>query len=620
MTWTQNYDPLGNRLLSTVIAAVPVVVLLASIAFLKIRIHFAALIGLAVALVVAVAVFQMPPAAAAATTIYGAAYGLFPIGWIILNLIFLYRLTVEKGLFVVLRNSLAALAPDPRIQLILVAFSFGAFFEGAAGFGTPVAVTAAILMQLGFKPLAASGLSLIANTAPVAFGALGTPILALSAVTGLDVKALSAMAGRQLPFFSLLVPFWVVWTFAGFRGMLGVWPAALVAGVAFAVPQCLVANLHGPWLVDIVASLSSMLAVFGLLKCWRPKELMPRPDAVRAASSSTSSPREERSGRGPRRGETNKNAPPLPSPLLHPMEEREQSRSFMQPLDANEIPAVATPAQPGHTAGEVRRAWVPWLLLSLLVFIWGIPQVKNFFNGEYRIQTPVAAIYLNARFTAPQIAVARLHNVVLRAPPVAPVNAPPEKAIFVLNWLSATGTGILAAAVLAGWWMGFSTGQLARNYARTLHLVRFSLITIAAMLALGYVTRYSGADATLGLALAKTGVLYPFFGTLLGWLGVALTGSDTASNVLFGSLQRITAEQTGLSPVLMAAANSSGGVMGKMVDAQSIVVASTATNWYGHEGEILRYVFFHSLALASLVGILVLLQAYAAPFTSLVVK
>ena len=292
----------------------------------------------------------------------------------------------------------------------------------------------------------------------------------------------------------------------------------------------------------------------------------------------------------------------------------------MQPWDADEIPAVATPPQPGHTTSEVRRAWIPWLLLSLLVFIWGIPQVKNFFNGEYRIQTPAAAIHLNARFTAPQIPVARLHNVVLRAPPVAPANAPPEKAVFVLNWLSATGTGILAAAVLAGWWMGFSTGQLARHYGRTLHLVRFSLITIAAMLALGYVTRYSGADATLGLALAKTGVLYPFFGTLLGWLGVALTGSDTASNVLFGSLQKITAEQTGLSPVLMAAANSCGGVMGKMVDAQSIVVASTATNWYGHEGEILRYVFFHSLALAALVGILVLLQAYAAPFTSLVVK
>src|SRR6266478_6944741 len=341
--WLQTYDPLHSPLLSTLVAALPVIVLLGSIALLKIRIHLSALLGLAVALAIALCVYRMPFSAASATAVFGAAYGLFPIGWIILNLIFLYLLTVRSGLFEVLRGSLSRLAPDPRVQVILIAFSFGAFFEGAAGFGTPVAVTAAILMQLGFKPLAASGLSLIANTAPVAFGALGTPILALSAVTGLDVKALSAMAGRQLPFFSLLVPFWVVWTFAGFRGMLGVWPAALVAGVAFAVPQCLVANLHGPWLVDIVASLCSMLAVFGLLKCWRPKELMPRPDADGAASSSPSSPREERAGRGPSRGETNKNAPPLPSPLLHPMEEREQSRSFMQPLDADGLPAVATP-------------------------------------------------------------------------------------------------------------------------------------------------------------------------------------------------------------------------------------------------------------------------------------
>src|SRR6266700_1641014 len=295
--WQQDYDPLRNPVLSTMVAALPVVVLLGSIAILRIRIHFSALLGLAVALGIAFFIYGMPMKAAAAATVYGAAYGVLPIGWIILNLIFLYQLTVKAGLFEVLRTSLSRLAPDPRVQVILIAFCFGAFFEGAAGFGTPVAVTAAILIQLGFKPLAASGLSLIANTAPVAFGALGTPILALSAVTGLDVKALSAMAGRQLPFFSLLVPFWVVWTFAGFRGMLGVWPAALVAGVAFAVPQCLVANLHGPWLVDIVASLCSMLAVFGLLKCWRPKELMPRPDADRAASSYSSSPREERVGR-----------------------------------------------------------------------------------------------------------------------------------------------------------------------------------------------------------------------------------------------------------------------------------------------------------------------------------
>ncbi|HMC28313.1 MAG TPA: L-lactate permease [Verrucomicrobiae bacterium] len=554
MSWLQNYDPLHNFVLSTIVAALPVVVLLSAIALFHLRIHFAALLGLAVALLIAVFVYGMPARAAASATVYGGCYGLFPIGWIILNLIFLYQLTVEKGLFDILRRSLASIAPDPRIQVILVAFSFGAFFEGAAGFGTPVAVTAAVLIQLGFKPLAASGLSLIANTAPVAFGALGTPILALKGVTGIDEITLSKMVGRQLPFFSMLVPFWVVWAMSGFRGMLGIWPAALTAGVCFAAPQFLVSNFHGPWLVDIVASLCSMAGLVVLLRFWRPQES---------------------AGAG---------VVPVESPI-------------------SDAPcSSATVAV--HTRRDLQKAWVPWLLLSAMVFIWGIPQFKTVLN----------------RISSFKFAIPDLHNLVIRAPPVAPPGAPPEEAIFTLNWLSATGTGILVAAILSGLVMGFGLGQLMQRYFKTVHLVRFSLLTIAAMLALGYVTRYSGTDATLGLALAKTGALYPFFGTLLGWLGVALTGSDTASNVLFGSLQKITAERTHVSPILMAAANSSGGVMGKMVDAQSIVVASTATNWYGHEGDILRYVFFHSIALACLVGILVYLQAYVPPFTSLVVK
>ena len=548
MEWLQNYNPLGNAWLSTIVAALPIVVLLGLIAILEIRIHLAALIGLAVALVIATAVYGMPGQTAAATTIFGAAYGLFPIGWIILNLIFLYQLTVKKGLFAILRSNLAGLAPDPRVQVILIAFSFGAFFEGAAGFGTPVAVTAAILIQLGFKPLAASGLSLIANTAPVAFGALGTPIIALSGVTGIDAETLGAMAGRQLPFFSVIVPFWVVAAFAGLRGMLEVWPAALVAGVAFAVPQFLVSNLHGPWLVDIVASITSIAALLVLLKFWRPKTIWK--------------------------------------------------------LEAAPANGIGPGAKQEHYSREqIFAAWVPWVLLSVLVFIWGLPQVKAFFND-------LSQLKLN---------VPNLHNVVQRVPPVAPRQTP-EGAVFVFNWLSATGTGILVASIIAGFIMRFSTRELVRTYFQTIYHIRFSLITIAAMLALGYVTKYSGTDATLGLALAKTGGFYPFFGTLLGWLGVALTGSDTASNVLFGSLQKITAEQTGVSPVLMCAANSSGGVMGKMVDAQSIVVASTATNYYGKEGEILRYVFFHSIVLAALVGILVTLQAYVPPFTSMVVK
>ena len=531
---------------STLLAAVPVVVLLGALGLFHMRAHVAALMGLVSALCVAVGAFGMPVGLAFATAGYGAAYGLFPIGWIILNVLFLYQLTQQRGLFTVLRESITSITRDRRLQLLLVAFCFGAFFEGASGFGTPVAVTGAILMGLGFSPLLASGLSLIANTAPVAFGALGTPIIALQTVTGLDLLELSAMAGRQLPFFSVIVPFWLVWAFAGLRGTLGVWPAVLVAGVSFAVPQFLISNLHGPWLVDVISSVISMGAVALFLRFWQPRE---------------------------RWGMAGVEAPP-PDEAGH-----------------------------GHARREVLRAWMPWMILSVVVFIWGLPQTKAFLDG----------ISL-ARFPVPG-----LHNVVQRVPPVV-ARPTAEPAVYNLNWLSATGSGILVAALAGAVVMGYRPREMARVYFETLKMVRHSLLTIAAMLALGFTTRYSGLDATLGLAFARTGVLYPFFGTLLGWLGVALTGSDTSSNVLFGSLQRITAEQLGLSPTLMAAANSTGGVMGKMVDAQSIVVASTATRWYGHEGEILRYVFLHSLALACLMGLLVTLQAYVWPFTALVVR
>ncbi len=544
--WPQNYDPLHNAFLSTLIAACPVVVLLSSIALLRIRIHFAALLGLGVALAVALAAYRMPGSAAAATTAFGAAFGLFPIGWIILNVIFLYQLTVKGGWFEVMRDSLARVAPDPRVQVILIAFSFGAFIEGMAGFGAPVAITGAILIQLGFKPLHASGLALIANTAPVAFGSLGIPITTLEQVTGLDALKVSAMVGRQLPFFSVLVPFWVVAAFCGWRGMLGVWPAALVAGVAFAVPQFLVSNFHGPWLVDTISGACSMAALVRLLRVWRPK----------------------------------------------PMTEANESAS----------PAAAAPTRSAQP-GMVLRAWSPWAILTVCILIWGLPPCKSRLDG-----------IANLKFQVPA-----LHNLVQRVPPVAPADAKPEAAEFKLNLLSATGTGILLAAVIAGFTMGYNPRSLARVYLETLWRIRYSLLTISAMLAIGNVTKYSGTDATLGLALAHTGFLYPFFGTLLGWLGVALTGSDTASNVLFGSLQKITAQQAQISPILMAAANSSGGVMGKMIDAQSIVVASTATGWYGHEGSILRYVFFHSIALATLMGVLVFLQAYCPPFTRLIV-
>jgi lactate permease len=578
--WLQNYDPLHNPVLSTVLAALPVVVLLGSIALLRIRIHFSALIGLGAALAVALLAYQMPVKAAVASSLYGAAFGLFPIGWIILNVIFLYQLTVKRGLFAVLRDSLATLAPDPRVQLILIAFAFGAFIEGIAGFGTPVAITGAILIQLGFRPLHASALALIANTAPVAFGSLGIPITTLAQVTGLDVSKISAMVGRQLSFFSVLVPFWVVTAFAGWRGMCGVWPAALVAGVAFAVPQFLVSNLHGPWLVGVASGGCSIAALVGLMRVWRPAEKW------------------ELLANGARDGVAEGKQQPVAS--VAPSGQRERALAFgTKGVLPNRVPAVDCPG----SRPRVWRGWMPWVILTAFILLWGLPQFKATVD----------------RIMAPKLAVPYLHNRVQRVAPVAPAGAKPEAAEFKLNLLSATGTGILLAAVVAGMAMGFGLRQLAKTYLETLWRVRYSLLTIAAMLALGNVTKYSGTDATLGLALARTGWFYPFFGTLLGWLGVALTGSDTSSNVLFGSLQKITAEQTGLSPILMVSANSSGGVMGKMVDAQSIVVASTATNWYGHEGSILRYVFFHSLALAALMGLLVLLQAYVVPFSWMVV-
>jgi lactate permease len=550
--WNQVYDPFDSAVLSTLAAALPVVSLLVLIASGKVKAHYAAVIALVVAILVAIFLFTMPAGLALRAAVLGAVAGFFPIGWIVLNVIFLYRLTVATGAFGTLSQAIGGVTRDRRLQLLLIAFSFGAFFEGASGFGTPVAVTGAILIGLGFSPLAASGLSLIANTAPVAYGALGTPIAGLASVTGLDPYLLGAMVGRQLPFFSLIVPFWLIWAFAGRRGMLEVWPAILVCGLSFAIPQFLISNFVNPWIVDVGASLISMACLIGFLKIWQPKELWLSP-ALRGRDDSASS------------------APP-----------------------------VAPAKTDTLTSAAVLRSLLPWIIVCVILLIWGTGWFKSLVNPIFTWNYPVAG----------------LHNVVQKVPPVV-AKPLPEAAVFAFTYISFTGSGMLLAAIISGFVMGFSPAKLVVEYGRTIKVCAYSLITISAMLAIGTLTRYSGIDATLGLAFAGAGVLYPFFGTLLGWLGVALTGSDTASNVLFGGLQKITAEQLGLSPILMGAANSSGGVMGKMIDAQSIVVASTATNWFGHEGSILRFVFFHSIALACLVGILVTLQAYV--FTGMIV-
>ncbi len=553
MVWQQVYNPMGSMVLSTAVASVPVLVMLVGLGFLHMKAHVAAGAGLLSAILIAVFAYGMPAEMASKAAILGGLTGLVPIGWIVLNIIFLHQLTEQNGSFKVLQDSIAGITEDRRLQLLLIAFSFGAFFEGAAGFGTPVAVTAAILIGLGFTPLAASGLSLIANTAPVAYGALGTPIITMAKVHGYDLMALSAMVGRQLPLFSLLVPFWLIWAFAGRKGMMQIWPAILVSGVTFAIPQFLVSNYIGPELVDVIAAMCSMICLVGFLKIWKPKEIW---------TSTTIKGHAEDSGEAKPAGVFTK----------HPTE-------------------------------AVVRAWMPWVILTVFVFLWGLPDVKNFFNGIY----------------APKFTIDGLNQLIEKMPPVV-VKPTKEGAVYVFGLLSATGTGILFSALIGGLAMGYSIPSLIKSYGRTFWLVRYSLLTIVLMLGLGTLTRYSGLDTTLGLAFANSGMFYPFFGTLMGWMGVALTGSDTASNVLFGGMQRVAAEQLGLSPNLMGAANSSGGVMGKMIDAQSIVVASTATRWFNHEGDILRYVFFHSIALACLVGIFVTMQAYMWPFTAMVIK
>ena len=549
--WSQHYDPFGNIFLSAAVAAIPAVLLLGLIAVFEVRIQRAALIALAACLVIAIGVYHMPVAMAAASTAYGAAYGLFPIGWLILNIIFVYQLTVKRGWFDTLRDSLVQVAPDPRIQLILIAFALGSFLEGMSGFGAPVAITAAVLMQLRFPPLKACGLALVANTAPVAFGSLGIPLTTLQQVTDLDLLSLSATVGAQLVIFSLLIPFLIVIILAGWRGMAGIWPAALMAGISYTIPEYLLSHYHGPWLVAPVSGVASIVAIVLLLRFWKPK---------------------------------------VPWAF--------DGEGKLGPAKASATAAAPIPRK------KVFQAWLPWGILTALLLLWGYP---DFLKGLDKI------LFLNVPMPG-------LDHLVRRTPPVDFANAAPIKAVFKFNFLSATGSGIFIAAILIGKLIGFSWSELFRIYLETIWRIRITLLTIATMLALGIVTRYSGTDGTLGLALAHTGPFYPFFGTVLGWIGAAITGSDTSSNVLFGSLQVITAHQVGVSAILMCAANTCGGVMGKMVSSQSIVMTTTATNWYGNEGRILRYVFLISLLMAMAMGLLVYLEAYVDPFTKMVAK
>jgi lactate permease len=558
MTWTQNYDPFGHWWLSTLLAALPILVLLGLLAGFKARPHLCALAGAATAVAAAITVFGMPARLALSSFAYGLAFGLLKIVWIVIAAVFLYNISVETGQFEVMKESVRAITADRRLQLLLVAFCFGSFIEGSAGFGAPVAIAGAFMIGLGFRPFQAAVLNLIANTAPVAWGAIGIPVHTLALVSGLPDGDLSKAIGRILPFTAVIVPFWLVRTMVGWRETFEVLPAILVVGLSFAGMQYFWSNHVDSNLVDIAAGIFSLVATLVFLRFWQPKRIWRFPE--------------------------------------------ERAEGARPTGDARKLSGARPPA-PGtrYTRAQILKAWMPFAILSVLVLCWGLPRIKTAMG---RATTPA--------FAAGGWDVPYLHKAVFRAEPVV-AKTTAENAKFDFNWLTATGTACFLAALLAGGLLGLRPREMLRIFTQTVHRMRFAVLAMACMLGLGYVTRYSGMDAVLGLAFTRTGWRFPFFGTYIGWLGVALTGSDTSSNALFGGLQRITAEQLHLNPVLMASANSAGGVMGKMIDAQSICIATAATNQVGAEGNIFRTVFWHSVALAGIVGLLVMMYAYLFP-------
>jgi lactate permease len=558
MTWTQIYDPVGHWWLSTVIAALPIIVLLGLLAGLKLRAHLCAMVGAATALGVAILAFKMPAALAVSSFFYGAAFGLLKIVWIVIAAVFLYEISVQTGQFEIMKQSVAAITPDRRLQLLLVAFCFGAFIEGCAGFGAPVAIAGAFMIGLGFKPFQAAALNLIANTSPVAWGAIGTPVHTLAAVTALNESDLNAMIGRILPITAVIIPLWLVRAMVSWKETLEVFPAILVVGGSFAVTQWFWANHIDSNLVDISAGIVSLVVTMFFLRAWKPKRIW---------------------------------------------------------RFAGEAPSDATSARVSiqhYTGGQIAKAWMPFAILSIFVLCWGLPSIKSYLNQATTPSFKVVMADGAPRPGPPGWDWPRLHGRVLRTMPVV-AKPTAEAARFDFNWLTATGTACFLAALIAGLFLGLGFRQIFGVFGKTLVRLRFAIIAMTCMLGIGYVTRYSGMDAVLALAFTRTGWLFPFFGTYIGWLGVALTGSDTSSNALFGSLQKITAQQLNLSPILMCATNSAGGVMGKMVDAQSICIATAATNQVGNEGSIFRFVFWHSVALASIVGVIVMMYAYVFP-------
>ncbi|WP_116138826.1 lactate permease LctP family transporter [Trinickia diaoshuihuensis] len=558
--WSQTYTPLGGLALSSLAAAIPIVFYFAALTVMKLKGHVAAAITLALALFVAVTAFGMPARMAFAAAGYGFAYGLWPIAWIIVTAVFLYKIVVKTGQFEIIRASVLSITDDRRLQVLLIGFSFGAFLEGAAGFGAPVAITAALLVGLGLSPLYAAGLCLIANTAPVAFGAMGIPIIVAGQVTGIDAFHVGAMAGRQLPLLSLFVPFWLVFIMDGVRGVKQTWPAALVAGGSFAITQYFTSNHIGPELPDIASALVSLVALTAFLKLWQPRT------ATQSAVAATGGGAAALSGFGG-----------TPAAMRVAGTSRQHSP---------------------YTSAQTLRAWAPFGLLTIIVTIWSLPSFKALFAAHGALASTVLSLHVPG-----------LDRLVFKAAPI--VTTPKAlDAVFKLDFISAVGTAIFLTALISTVLLRMRPSVAAHTFFETLGELRRPVLSIGLVLAFAFVENYSGMSSTLALLLAGTGAAFPLFSPLLGWLGVFLTGSDTSSNALFCSLQHTTAHQIGVSDTLLVAANTTGGVTGKMISPQSIAVACAATGLVGQEASLFRFTLRHSLLFAAVVGIMTLAQAY----------
>lgn len=553
MTFVQDVTAVGGSLgLTALVAVIPILYFFWALAIKRMKGYIAGLTTLLIALILAVAAFGMPAQLAVMSATHGAVYGIIPIGWIIISSVFLYKLTVKTGQFDIIRNSIISITEDRRLQALLVAFSFGAFLEGAAGFGAPVAISAALLVGLGFNPLYAAGLCLIANTAPVAFGAIGAPILALEGPTGIPAIEISKMVGRQLPFLSIFIPFYLVVIMAGFKKALEVMPAILVTGITFSITQFLSSNYLGPELPDILSALVSILALGIFLKFWKPKTIFRFSSEQELAST----------------------------------------------LAVNE----ADEDQP-HTGRQVLKAWSPFLILTAIISIWGIPVVKQALTGHYEGSN----LFLTGLNSIGQV-FTFIPNVPLLNNKVINVAGDAVPAFYKLEFLGAAGTAVLIAAIITKFIFRISWKDWLLTFTETLNELKFPIITIASVVGYAYVTNASGMSTAMGMILAKTGFLFPFFSPILGWLGVFITGSDTSSNLLFGNMQQVTANSIGMDPVLAVSANSSGGVTGKMISPQSIAVACAAVGLAGKESELFRFTIKHSIFLVILIGIMTFLQ------------